>query len=101
MLLIVPRHSKDQQPPYVGCYGMWILANVRSSMLREWREVVALQRAYFDACDFPPFAFERSPDDMVLVVIQRKENHHASGKKYLVSAPDSNRLHSVYRTDAL
>src|SRR6266566_1528158 len=30
-----------------------------------------------------------------------EKTHHASGWKYFVSAPDSNRLHSVYETDAL
>src|SRR6059036_59704 len=30
-----------------------------------------------------------------------KNTHHASGKKYWFTAPDSNRLHSVSWTDAL
>src|SRR5438445_995531 len=33
--------------------------------------------------------------------IHLEKTHHASGWKYFVSAPDSNRLHSVYETDAL
>src|SRR5262249_49471452 len=71
---------------------------------REWREVAAnafgATQFLLNACDFPPFAYlnrniRRGLFSGYSTALEK--THHASGWKYFVSAPDSNRLHSVSR----